>query len=66
MPLVVSAPRGVAAAFTDASRALMIDLQEDEDGGEGEEDEDGGEGGSGDHAMGSAGGSEERMDEDGE
>ncbi|KXZ44356.1 hypothetical protein GPECTOR_69g449 [Gonium pectorale] len=36
-PLLVSGPRGLAAAFTDGSRALMLDLEEDEEGEEAEE-----------------------------
>lgn len=38
-PLVVSGPRGLAAAFTGGLRSLMIDLEEDEEGAEGESEE---------------------------
>lgn len=37
-PLLVSGPRGLAAAFTDACRSYMIDLEEDEDAEEEQEE----------------------------
>ncbi|GIL72249.1 hypothetical protein Vretifemale_2622, partial [Volvox reticuliferus] len=41
-PLLVSGPRGLAAAFTEGSRSMMIDLEEDEEGQGDEEEEAGG------------------------
>ena len=46
-PLVVGATRGVAALVTSSQRAMMLDLEEEEEGEgeEGEEEEEGREGG---------------------
>ncbi|GLC57497.1 hypothetical protein PLESTB_001233600 [Pleodorina starrii] len=65
-PLLVSGPRGLAAAFTTGCRSLMIDLEEDEEGeGDEEEEEDGGEGGGGREAEeGEEAGEEEEEEEE--